>query len=380
MSPISIPGGLSNTVFVPAATSIDPAPRQMARNGLHPTASYAHRLRAIANNLARYRTKQVACFAPFTGPSWADAHPSSRVRWRSYFHSSPYVSELRVVLSVFRQDFTDAFGPPTNPAYVVVECRTTAGTLVGSLTLSGGPAPSQFPDDFLFGPENIFYRFGVLLDATGVPAAIPASTDLQLTITEQNYALVLGCAIFEESSAADTANGYVDPTVHVSTPITSNARKDVADILRAVWTHGGGHLISWSRLLDSTGAYNPFTIASGASPTNVVDGTSTAVNAASPGFTLDLSNNLRLVNPGGSPGVTISMAVYGKCTSAGNGVVRLFRSGTVGIVTASGFATTLGWVVASGFALSSVDKFDILASTAAGTLTVEAASVWIQDQ
>jgi hypothetical protein len=380
MSPIAIPGGgLANTVFVQGASPLDPHPRQMARNGLYPNASQQQKLRAMANHIARYRTRQVACFAG-PSPGWSDTDPPSRIRWRGAWHSSTFASQLRIVMTVFRQQFTGSFTPPANPGYVVVECGTVAGAFVGSLTCAGGAAPFVFPDDFLDGPENYFHRFGVLQDTAGLQggfsAVLPTDTDLHFTVTEQNNTRIVSCAIYEETLPPDTTNGYIDPNIHVTSPITSQSRKDVADILRAMWRKGAAHLISWSRLLDSSGIYGPPSTASLVFK-NLVDNSSTACDATTPGYTLDLSNCTRLSTA--SQGVRVFLAAFGKCTSGGNGEVQIRNLAGTKVVSVVGFGTSLGWMIGSGYLAAGVDKYDLRFATAAGTLTVEAVSVWMGD-
>lgn len=385
MSPIFIPpfGGSTATVGIQGASPLDPRPKQMARNSLYPTAANTQKLRAMTNHIARYRTRQLACFVTTLqsppSPTWNPTDPTSRVRWRSCFRSSPFGTRIRAVVTVHRQDPN---APSASSDYVIVEVASVSGVFVGSSTFPAGPPTVVFPDDYAVGPENLFHRFGVLQDTAGLQggftAEIPQSPtdDYQIVVTEVNGAIALACTVYEEALPADMANGYIDTNLHVSTPITSQSRQDVADILRSMWQKGAAHLISWSRLLDVGGAYAPATTAS-LLPKNLVDNSSTVVSTATPGYTVDLTNCTRLSTA--SQGVRVFFAAYGKCTTNGHGDVYMKNSAGTTLVSVTGFGTSLGWLIGSGYIPAAVGKYDLMFATDAGTLTVEAVSVWMGD-
>jgi hypothetical protein len=366
-----------SVITIPAAAPISPQPRQMARNGLYPTALFAARVRSLANHAARYRTKQVANFtvhrvASTNGTLWQTGQPSPRTRWRSVFHSSPYAGQLRAALTVSRQQLDTGGTPHATPGFTILTLSTMAGVVLGRAVVSCASSSTSFADNTAIA-ENWSSRTTVFADvSTGAPINIPPNTDLQITVTEQDNARTMTLVVFEDSLAADTANGYIDPNVHNLSPILASSRQGVATLLRNMWLNGASHLFNWSFIVDSSGNYGPRSTAS-ATPKNIVDVTSTANTASSPGWTLDLSNTGRVSNTN-RPVVVVQ--VYGKCTVASNGTVSLTNSGG-GTMSVGPFGTSLGWVSAIGSFIASAQKYDLLFSTAAGTLSVEAVSVYL---
>jgi len=371
-----------SVVYIPAGAPLSPAPRQVARNGLYPQAFHAARLRGFANHIARYRTKHVASFASAdinTGyANWSPGDPP-RTRWRCAYHSSPYVSRLKVVIAAWRPypDTSFGLGPFTAPSTHFVNLYNGAGLAVNFATLIIPSAPAQniFPDDYVVGPENFFYRYGTFFDlSTGLPVDIPPDTDIHVQFVETANCQTLSVAIYEEAFEADTANGYIDPNAHVGTPILASGRSGVATILRNMWNRGASQIFNWSRVTAVDGTYGPRTIAS-ATSTNLIDQTSTgAVSGTSAGFIADLSNTMRLRDTGAN----VTVWVYGKNSVASNGQVKLLQSGGAN-VTVGPFSTSLAWVSGTGQLTANASKCDLQFSTASGTLTVEAVSVMLQD-
>jgi hypothetical protein len=378
MSPSWIPrggigGGLPNTVFTTHGAPIEPLPRQVARNGLYPSARSASKLRDLTNSIARYRGKHVCSFTsapllPPGGPQWFDGDPA-RARWRCAYHSSPFATRLRVVLTSYRPHLHDngTVDETPCPHFVNVYTMPLFATLVSSVSIPNAP-PASTLFDFTMAPENWFYRYGVL-------EGIPPDTDLHIEIVESPKAETLAIGIYEEALDPDLVNSYLNPGVHIGTPILASDRSTVATILRNHWNRGASVIFNWSLIYSTTTfpAYHPRSTSS-ATPTNMVDEVSTSVTASSAGFGADLSNTLRLTDTGAN----VKVWVYGKNTVASNGLVSLqqFGGGTINV---GPFGTSLGWVSATGQLVPNANKCDLLFSTASGTLTIEAVTVMLQD-
>jgi hypothetical protein len=369
-----------STVLIPAGTSLSPAPRQVARNGLYPQVFHAFRLRGFANHIGRFRTKHVASFASDninTGfANWSPGDPS-RTRWRCLYHSSPFARYLRVVIAAMRPfpDTTSGIAPFTTPSSHFINVYDIGGSTLATLILPSSPAQNIFPDDYIVGPENFFYRYGRFFGlSTGIPIDFPPDTDLHIQFVETPNCQTLSAAIYEEAFEPDSDNGYIDPAVHIGTPILTSGRSGTATILRDMWNRGASQIFNWSKIVDTAGAYGPRTIAS-ATSTNLIDQVSTgAVTGASAGFIADLSNVKRLRDTGAN----VKVWVYGKNSVASNGQVKLLQSGGAN-VTVGPFSTGLAWVSGTGQLLANASKCDLQFSTASGTLTVEAVSVMLQD-
>jgi hypothetical protein len=366
------------TVRIQAGAPIVPAPRVMARNGLAPTAFHQARLRGLANHIARYRTKHIASFASANiNTNYADWSPGdpARTRWRSVYHSSPFASRLKVIVANWRPFPALGVGGAHAPGEHFINVYTIAGTNIATLILPGAPRQIVFPDDYTVGPENFFYRYGTFFDLnTGAPYDVPTDTDLHLQVVETPNVQTLSVALYEDSLEGDTDNGYIDPLVHVGTPILASGRSGVATLLSSMWKRGASQLWNWSKVTDTAGVYGPRTIAS-ATSTNLIDQTSTgAVSSTSAGVHLNLSNVVRL----NDTGANVKVWVYGKNSVASNGQVKLLQAGGSAI-NVGPFGTSLAWVSGTGQLAATDAKCDLQFSTASGTLTVEAVSVMLQD-
>jgi hypothetical protein len=276
-----------------------------------------------------------------------------------------------VVVAAWRPFPDTSFGlsPFTTPSYHFVNVYTMPlfATLVSGIGIPSAPAQNVFPDDYVMTPENFFYRYGTL-------ESIPPDTDLHIEIVESPNAMTLSVAVYEEALDPDLVNSYLNPSVHIGTPILASDRSTVATILRNHWNRGASVIFNWSKIIDTAGAYGPRTTSS-ATSTNMIDLTSTgAVSASSAGFGADLSNTARLRDTGAN----VKIWVYGKNSVNGNGQVRLLQSGG-GTINVGPFTSSLSWVSATGTLVANANKLDLQFSTASGTLTVEAVTVMLQD-
>lgn len=364
-----------NTANIPVAPAV-PAPAQMARNGLYVNAFNSGRLMDLANHLARHRPKCVASFTTTkvhsgAGPAWVSP-TTTRDRWKAAFHSSPYCGVLRCELLQFRQAL-DAGVIHAAAGTIVVTIASLVGVAVAKLAIGGAPG-SLAIDDNAIDMRNMFIASGVFVDATtGAPIALTPDTDYQITVTENEFAAVAAITIFEDTMPGDTGNGHLMSNVASQTPIYASDRQGVANILRSMWLRGSKHIFNWSRLLNRGSGVVESPNTASATLKNILDGTSTSVTASSPGFYTDLSVGLTRLNVAG---VKAIVQVWGKCSSAANGLVRL-KQASGGQIDVGPFTTSFSWVSGTAQLDATAGKIDMMFSTAAGTLTVGAVSVYL---
>lgn len=368
------------TVNIPVAPAV-PAPMQMARNGLYVNAFNSGRLMDLANHLARHRPKCIAGFATTSMHVGGGLHPgpphwvspaTTRERWRFAYHSSPYAGLLRVELIQLRQEL-DGGVIHAVAGTIVITVSTMAGTPVATATIAGAPGAID-SDDNLLSMRNMFLATAVFVDpSTGAPVALPVDTDLQVLVEEKEFARIVSLCMYEDTLPGDTGNGHLMPNISSQTPILAEHRQDVANILRSMWLRGSKHVFNWSRLIRiSDGAVSSPSTTS-ATLTNILDGASTSVTASSVGFYTDLSVGLARLN---IAGVKAVVQVWGKCTSASNGLVRL-KQASGGQIDVGPFTTSFSWVSGTAQLDASAGKIDMMFSTAAGTFTVGAVSVYL---
>jgi len=188
---------------------------------------------------------------------------------------------------------------------------------------------------------------------------------LQLYISD--YARVISMTAYEVGVVPvdDTVAGAVDPRYSMGSPIWDAAAYDLLANQTALLTSNRRHLLSWSPY----DGVHTFTASTG-TLTNILDGTSTSVSAATPGFRI---RNL-YCNTRSRTTVPVVFAAYAVAT-VNDGQVRLTDgTNTIDITITAGAA---GWFVAIGsLPAAASTKYDIhVAAGASGTCRCDGASL-----
>lgn len=324
------------------------------RNGLYPEAGRHSFVAEEANRVARYCTKSWH----FTSPLLAvpAAGGASRTRWRAFIHTSPHCRYAYVrFLSL----------PSNNAGHPISRVSfTVSGDIAPSATADhapGGITDDDGLDTISIGQQRTMSGFS-LVDLT-------ANTDYEIQVDDIDNARTLAVSIFEVSLAPDTDNGYAQSTFVAGQDILDVHREQLTVMERLLWKRSAAPLITWSCDGDSD-AY----VATGTK--NVIDGTSTTVTTATPGWTIDC--RYRTTVRRASSGVPVIFRAYAK-TAATTGAVYLKNSSGTILATCALSSATAAWVSSGAFYLpATLAKYDIHGAvlTGLGNTTVYAASLY----
>lgn len=329
------------------------------RNGVVPNAHPHSVLQEDANKIIRWRSKAVCSFArPISGIG-------TSVVWRAKYRSSTHVDNIwvRFIIAQAKLD-----GANANPYGGLIVYDPGAAAIVGSTTFAFGNDPTS-------GGADLPSQFGIGLTPamlSGAVATIPADTNLEINVSGYDSARLVGCTVYEVSKASDTANGYAGGAINGGSPIFDNHRGDIIPPLRNRWKNGTP-LFNWSSHTDATAPTNT----SNATAANIIDA-ATTVSAATPGWTLDLTNRSTVRRA--ALGVPCRMHVYAKVASVGavTDNVRLVNSSGTTLASVDVTSTTAAWYTSAAFYLpATVAKYDVhsISDVLTQAITVYAVSV-----
>ena len=336
---------------------------QWIRNGRYPDANlYANWVQQVNQTFA-LRTKEAFRWAtPIANLPSSPGTGAPVPRWRFAYQSSPFA---------YAMWFRGVLGPSTS--HVGSDCRSiltlsedpTYASTVGTATIHFGNNAN------LSGATDTPAFFGSfltpLVDTDGQIIQLSTSVPHYGKFEDDDDGRLLAASVFEVALAPDTANGYIEDgsALTYGAPILDATRQNIATYLPQVWTYGGAQ--SWNWTVETTA----ITRVSSTTPLNVIDTTSTAVSAATPGATLDLRNRSTIRR------TTVPMAfkAYGSNPSA-NGVVVL-KDSTGTILATIAVTATDGWDEKTVDLPATLAKYDIqFASGAASTTTLYAVSLY----
>lgn len=342
------------TVWIPNTLEAPLQIRKWVANGKLPDADFTATLARHANFAGRWLTQEVARFAQ---PVTAIPASGSSYGWRAQWHSSPFAHHVMVRFLVALTDEADP--------YVRAEVTTTSGSVIGRCDYHFGGGTKGFV------PSDVPSEWGaadLLIKQTSVslPANIPVDTDLRLTITPGDARLI-SCVAYELSRPPTTANGYAAQGFGALSPILAPDRGDVVEVATGVWKHGAAKGFTYGANTLSPSAVN--------GNRNVIDRSSSTVTAATPGYTLDLTE--RSTKRLSSSGVPVVMAVYASATVA-SGAVGLADSTGTSVLACLIPAGAAGWVTTTGYLPATVAKYDLIeiANSGGATITTHAVSLY----
>lgn len=322
------------------------------RNGKHPSAAAQNDISSACNAGALYRTKSYFEAMGLCLGTTASFGAGDRARWRFSFRSGPYCHAMGVILVMMPQSTSTS-----SNSYARLDIATNAaGT------------PAVISEEFVYGaapdPNDGYGQWKQIIK---IVDGLSPSTDYYATWVDVDYGRVFAVSCFELASLTENAGGYVSTNSTIVTPITDEFRENCVDMSNALYQESAGKVLVWS-VDDGTA---PQTRTS-ATSINVIDQTSTAISAATPGFTLDMRNKARLSQ---TTGVPIVLRAYGKNTVAPGGTVYLKNAAGATIMSVTGFGTTAGWVSATGVIPANDAKVDLhFAGDGANTFSLYAVS------
>jgi hypothetical protein len=351
---------------VPATKSATaPIPyRKFCNNGASPSAQFINLLNESTNAAALYRGKQVFAATGVLGSAAgisASSASGTRLRWRGAFHLGPYASALLCRVFVHPQDGLTLTAPSA------VEVKIYSNATESSLSASGRYYYGQSPTGTAATSGWEYCRTGDIY-----LGGLSPDTAYYVTVADVDYCRTQSISIAEMLSMTDNFGGYLPQNITSESSVFAKYRNNVALIQKNLWRRGGAQVLSWSVEIQST----PRSIAS-ATPTNLIDNSTTTVSASSPGFTIDMSNKDRLSQ---TTGVPVTIKVFCSTTSVGgSGRIYLKDSAGTAIATINGSipVTTPSWISTTATLPASVDKYDIqYDNNSSGTLRVHAVSIY----
>lgn len=328
-----------------------------ARNGLVPHAVFESQLASSLNFAGAARTKQL--FHGYCDLQHIPASTSSaRVRWRFAGHTGPLLGRIKARVLLARMT---ALGPLTTPPKVTLYITDAAGsTVYGSGSFSAGLNPGgstgDTSDEFIAGTITI--------------NTVPADTDIYGRFEDGDYGgRLIAASVYEESLPVSGANGYVDP-VPVNGPIYDGRRQSMYVLGTNLWKRGAAQLINWT--VDDQATPRTTTLSA---RRNIIDTTSSAVTAATPGYTVDL----RWCRTRALTTVPIRVSAFGAFSSGTGGSVLLYNGSDAFQGGPSNWTSaTPAWRTSSFNVPAALDKLELYFATngAVGTFSLYAVSVY----
>jgi hypothetical protein len=330
---------------------------RFCRNGQHPNPVLQNQVNAQANAAVLYRSKEVFSAGDEAfGANIASGGAGDRQRWRFAFRTGPYTHALYYVVIM---------GQPsagfTNNTYSRLDLFTVTdeSAVVVATNFVYGNDPTNGTDS----------GFGFLKVITGFVDGITGDTAYYGRFVDVDNGCMVAACVFDLQSMTENTGGYLAQSATTHTPVLNLHRSLPVNISNALWQIGGAHVLNWSV---NAGA-SPITTTS-ATLTNIVDGTSTgAPTAATPGYTLNMTDKDRL-NSGGN--VACVMKAFAKVSGAVTGTVYLKDSSNNTVTSVAVTSTTAGWVSATFNLPATVAKYDLQFATSAGTLSLYAVSIY----
>lgn len=322
-------------------------PQSYSRNGqVAPTIAMTALARGH-NQVARWRGKELFIGGGQLAAVAASAGVGPTVVWRSYLHTGPFCAALRWYMSLARPDVIDL---PDSRA--TIELQDSSGASIETQTAYWGPTGTS--DDLI----QEWGNFGGAFD-------VDPDTDYRLVFSVEDNGRLANALVYELNAKPDTANGYVPDTYSAVSPILDDARSTIAANIYDLWRRGAAVCLHWH------GSRSNAT----ATDTNIVDGTSTAVSASSPGYTLSMSGTSRLKDSGAN----CVVYVWGSVASGTGGSVEIKDASGTTLATVTGFTTTPSWRSTTLVLPASSAKYDITSSTAVGSLTITEVVIYQYD-
>ena len=323
-------------------------PPRAARNGMIVSANYYNAIARAQNHVMAYRRKWLGGLCQRNN-ALATTVSGAVTQWRQYFRTGHGVKEIYVRLLLAPADNASASTPA-----VTVGLYTPAMVAVSSFTRNIGIVDATITDV----PDNYIDTSGSL--------TVSDDTAYCLTYVTTDYGRLISATAWElaDIPVDDTVDGAVDPRYSLHDPILDDKPLAMATGQNELLKSNRRHLISWSSYGTSAIVNNTNTWE------NILDGTSTTVTAATPGWYV----NTPYDNTLSRTGVPMVFAVWASATLNG-GEVKI-TDGTNSLTT--GTVTAAGWYVVAGtLPAAASTKYDVHArgDAGGGAITVSAVAL-----
>lgn len=332
-------------------------PMTYARNGKIPTATWRRSMIDAANHVMKYQRREL-----FSSPGSltipAAGGTGGRARWR-FRAPTGYGARAFMLQGLMAQTPTTG----TGPAYTQVTATPVGGGTTITTPIYYGNIASGTPDDSL----DELGEFQI------VTAACADNTVYEFEVFDFQNARIAQLDVYELADfepIPPTTGVYIAPNyAAVGAPILDNQRGRLLEMLSQMWDRNAAVLFQFAANLDDSSA--PELASSTA--TNILDETSTAVAATTPGcWEGDLAYKRSLANAF----VKAEFVVYARTTSGAGGSVTLKHSGGT-IATISGITTGGAWYSTSADIPATVTKLDVHMATTTGTIRVLSAGCYL---
>lgn len=335
-------------------------PRSLARNGRPVSTIVEEQTRRLANQILAFEGKELfSSLGILPAVSSTGTGASYRTRWAFRAKISPYVTRVAVMMRMAQQDAnaSGGGGPAPTDASVSFEMFDAASSSIGVLEHHyGGTLTTLKPSDT---PDTWAVVFGYI-DVT------PGS-EVSGLFTELRQGRLISALVYEIGPALDTTNGYLAMAPPQGANIYADDRTRLTEIVNETWLGGGSHVANINCNEDGSA----FTSV-GSTPKNIIDATSTAISASTPGIFFDGTGK----KLDGAGGVSVVMWAFGSTTDEAYVDLKDSTGAIVGNVTFTG--GTAGWHSSGAFTLpASSAKYDLHAySTTGETITLYAVSIY----
>lgn len=328
-------------------------PFKYANTGHIPQAPWMRALTNHFNHCRRWRGKEL-----YSSPGCMTIPNSGgAARARQYFRCHTGFGTRRFVIA-YSIGLAKVLG--SGPPSVKFTATPVGGGSVITKTASYGP--------FEAGTTvlDALYEFGV---GSIFTVDCLENKTYECEISDNQESRLQHILVFEEKKFEDSAQGYLDPVYAVGQGILDKHRKDLVEKASDLYLQNAAALFNFSSETDATAP-----VITGATETNIIDGTSTTISANSPGFYADLTYKRSLARTT----VPAVFAVLAK-TNASTGVVKL-KDDTGTLITSPSITTTKGWFVQAGQVPADAKKRDVhAAATGGNNITVYAACLYMKD-
>ncbi len=321
-----------------------------AKNGRIPQAVFQNKLARAINFISKRRRK---CFFVSHGDLTSLAHSSAGTLPRFAFrcHAGFLARRFKITYMMGRADIAGG----ADPHMLFTAVPVGGGTTITKEIHFGALDPA------VAAPADLFYEFGV---GDVFTDDLVADTTYECQISDVDYARTIAVCVYEDAMVNDTANGFIGTSTVVTSPILDEDRQAICELAVNAWDYQGAHILNY--VGEATVLPGP------ATPTNINDGSSTTVSAATPGYTVDLRYKASL----GQAGVNVVFAAEGYSSSGSDGEVWLVDSGGSAVLKILSIGTTPGWYTVNGTIPATLAKYDLWAYDPTGSLTITGVSLY----
>lgn len=320
------------TVNVPRILLPRIACQNYTLNGQPAPVMAPQRLAQGVNQAMRWCTKELYVTPGAFDEIAASGGAGPTTRFRTWIHTGPFFKRLRWMVTMARPSSGSTGSPKAT-----IAVTQTDGTPITSVDISYGYATvtAHTPDTF--------GDFSGTIEHDDIEPVI----DYLINISVSDNARIVNVLLLEESLEPTTDNGYIPDLYSSVSPILDDVRSSARTAMYDLFRRGGAVILDWH------GAR----VGSTATDTNIVDGSSTTVTAATPGFTLDMRYKARLKNA--ATGVNCKVRAYGNTDGGAGGRLFVKDSGGATLATVTGWNTTASWQSADLVLPATLAKYDI---------------------